>query len=372
MSVVNSVKNFLRQEAVAIIAFLAAVISCLFVPVTNYMSYIDTDLIGVLFGLMAVVAGFSENNVFKVLSNNTVRFANNTRKLAFLLVILVFFMSMLITNDVALIAFVPFTVMLYDKIGKSPVYVIVLETIAANMGSAFTPVGNPQNLYLFSASGMSSSEFFGLTAQITAVSFILLVISVMFIKKEQIVYQMDDDNQIKIQNPRYLVLYAILFVLCLLTVFDKVQMIYVFASICVVFAIVQPVIFLKVDYGLLVTFASFFIFVGNIKSIPEVTEYISNIIVGYEFESAVICSQIISNVPAAVMLSAFSDNYPALILGTDIGGLGTLIASLASLISYKNYCRSEKASPRKFIAVFTLMNIIFLVILYLYSKIVIL
>ena len=147
----TDLKQFIKQEAVAIIAFIAALVSCIFVPVTNYVSYIDTDLIGVMFGFMAVVAGFSVNNVFKVLSEQVAALAKDTRNLALALVFMVFFMSMLITNDVALIAFIPFTVMMYEKIDKSPVYVIALQTVAANMGSAFTPFGNPQNLYLFSA-----------------------------------------------------------------------------------------------------------------------------------------------------------------------------------------------------------------------------
>ena len=143
----TDLKQFIKQEAVAIIAFIAAIISCIFVPVTNYVSYIDTDLIGVMFGFMAVVAGFSVNNVFKVLSEQVAALAKDTRNLALALVFMVFFMSMLITNDVALIAFIPFTVMMYEKIDKSPVYVIVLQTIAANMGSAFTPFGNPQKIH---------------------------------------------------------------------------------------------------------------------------------------------------------------------------------------------------------------------------------
>lgn len=360
-------KELFKKEAVAFIAAAAAIISCFLVPVTNYVEYIDTDLVGILFGLMAVVAGFSDNNVFKRMTELAVRLAKDTRRLTLTLVLTVFFVSMLITNDVSLIAFVPFTIMLYDKIDKPPIYIIVLETIAANMGSALTPFGNPQNLYLFSASKMSSSEFFGITLQITAVSLVILIIASILVKNEPIFLDQHESHT-EIKNPKYLILYAVLFVLCILSVFGIVDTISVFASVCVVIAIIQPHIFSKVDYGLLVTFVCFFIFVGNVKNIPEVTAFISNIITGHEFESAIAASQIISNVPAAIMLSAFTDNYQALILGTDIGGLGTLIASLASLISYKNYLRSEGADAKKFIIIFTLMNLIFLAVLYTYAR----
>ncbi|MDD6990250.1 MAG: SLC13 family permease [Oscillospiraceae bacterium] len=365
-----SFKELLKKETVAIISAAAALISCMFVPVTDYVKYIDTDLIGILFCLMAVVGGLSENNVFRKLSVSVIRTAKNTRLLAFSLVFTVFFISMLITNDVALIAFVPFTVMLYEKIDRSPVYVIVLETIAANMGGAFTPFGNPQNLLLFSVSKMKATEFFSITLPITLISFAMLVIAVMFIKKEDI--SIADDENIKLQRPRYIALYAILFVLCILSVFKVINIIYVLASVCVVVAILQPSVFAKVDYGLLVTFACFFIFVGNLKNIPEVSKFIITALNGHEYECSLALSQIISNVPAAVMLSGFTDNYKALILGADIGGLGTLIASLASLITYKSYINSEGAQAKKFLGVFTLMNVIFLAVLGIFAKLFIL
>ena len=361
-----SLKKLLKKETTAIIAAALALISCLFVPVTDYVEYIDTNLIGILFCLMAVVGGLTENNVFKKLSADVIKAAKNTRILAVSLVFTVFFISMLITNDVALIAFIPFTIMLYENIGRSPVYVIVLQTIAANMGGAFTPFGNPQNLLLFSASGMSAGEFFGITLPISVISLAMLAISVMFIKKENI--EIDKNEHITLKCPRYIVLYAILFVLCILSVFKAIDIIYVLASVCIVVAILQPVVFSKVDYGLLVTFACFFIFVGNLKNIPQVSNTIIKLLNGHEFECSLVLSQIISNVPTAVMLSGFTDNFKALILGTDIGGLGTLIASLASLITYKSYTNSESPDTRKFVRVFTLMNVIFLAVLFAYAK----
>lgn len=366
-----SFKELLKKETVAIISALAALISCLFVPVTDYVKYIDTNIIGILFCLMAVIGGLSENNVFKKLSLSVIRTAKNTRLLAFSLIFTVFFISMLITNDVALIAFVPFTIMVYQKIDRSPVYVIVLETIAANMGGAFTPFGNPQNLLLFSSSGMKASEFFSITLPITLISFVMLAIAAVFIKKEDISIISEDEN-VKLQHSSYITLYAILFVLCILSVFKVINIIYVLSSVCIVVAILQPSVFAKVDYGLLVTFACFFIFVGNLKNISEVSGFVMKVLYGHEYECSLALSQIISNVPAAVMLSGFTDNYKALILGTDIGSLGTLIASLASLISYKCYVSSEGAQAKKFLGTFTLINIIFLAVIGITAKLFIL
>lgn len=363
---VLSLKKLLKKETTAVIAAALALISCLFVPVTDYAAYIDTNIIGILFCLMAVVSGLTENNVFKKLSVNVIKAAKSTRILAASLVFTVFFISMFITNDVALIAFIPFTLMLYEKIGHSPVYVIVLQTIAANMGSAFTPFGNPQNLLLFSRSGMSAGEFFSLTLPVSLVSLAMLAVSVIIIKDEKI--KLENDEAVSLENPRYIILYTILFIICILSVFKVIDIIYVLASVCVVVAILQPVIFSKVDYGLLITFACFFIFVGNVKNIPEISETIMKLLNGHEFECSLVLSQIISNVPSAVMLSGFTDNFKALILGTDVGGLGTLIASLASLITYKSYVNSAEPDTRKFIKVFTLMNIIFLAVLFPFTK----
>ena len=214
---------------------------------------------------------------------------------------------------------------------------------------------------------MSSAEFFGITLPIVGLSFVMLLIMCCFVKKEDISIESDEPD-VQVENIRYIQLYAILFVLAVLSVFDIIDTVSVFASVCVVIAIVQPVLFSKVDYGLLVTFVCFFIFVGNIKNIPQITEFMNSIIIGHEFESALAASQLISNVPSAVMLSAFSDNYRALVFGTNIGGLGTLIASLASLISYKHYACSEGAQTAKYVGVFTLVNLLFLGVLAAFVK----
>lgn len=362
----QEIKSIFKKEAAAVIAVTAAVISCFLVPVTSYGEYVDTGVISLLFCLMTVVAGLKRGNVFRKITGVVTRIAGNSRRLTFLLVLSVFFVSMLVTNDVALITFVPFTLMIYKELSRSPLYTVVLQTIAANTGSALMPFGNPQNLYLFTRSEMTAGEFFGITSKPCAISLLLLVICMLPIKPEKI--RSVKTHSVQLKNPRYLILYGILFVLCVLSVFGMVDNITLFASVCIVAAIMQPAVFHDVDYGLLVTFAAFFIFVGNIKNIPQVTSFMEWVIAGRELETAVILSQFISNVPAAVMLSGFTDNTRALIIGTDLGGLGTLIASLASLISFKAYAGSKGSDTKKYIGLFTLMNLAFLAVLYILCR----
>lgn len=353
--------DFCKKEVFLLISAIAALISCFFVHITNYVDYIDTDLIAVMFGLMAVVSGLTENNVFYKLSELVVSKSGSSRKLAALLVLTVFFLSMLVTNDVALITFIPFTLMIYANIEQSPIYVIVLQTIAANLGSSLTPLGNPHNLYLFSLSGMSAAEFFKITIPVAAISLVILLILLFFIKDKKITLSYEYNAEIV--NKKYIWLYMVLFIMCILSVFNILNSLMVFASVCVVIAIIQPHVFRRVDYSLLATFACFFIFVGNIKNIPDVTQKFNVLIQGDEFAASIGLSQIISNISSAIMISAFSDNYKAIILGTNIGGLGTIIASLASLITYKNYMRTENAHPARFFLIFTALNLLFLILL---------
>lgn len=362
----EKIKEILKKEAAAVIAFTAAVISCFLVPVTNYAKYVDTDVISLLFCLMTVVAGFKRGNVFRKITEAVTGTAGNCRRLAFLLVISAFFVSMLVTNDVALITFVPVTLMIYKELERSPIYIIVLQTVAANMGSAFTPFGNPQNLYLFTRSGMSPGEFFGITAKPCVISLIMLILCMLPIKPEKI--NNIGTETVSLKEPKKLVMYGVLFVLCVLSVFGVIDRITLLIAVSGAAVIMQPAVFRDVDYGLLVTFAAFFIFVGNIKNVPQVTTFMEQVMGDRELETAVILSQLISNVPAAVMLSGFTDNTSALIVGTDLGGLGTLIASLASLISFKAYAASENADVKKYLGVFTGMNIIFLAVLYILCR----
>lgn len=355
--------EFCKKEFLVIIATLAAVISCFFVPITNFVEYINTDTIGLLFCLMIAVAGFRECRLLSVISRKLLGSGTPmARRTGTILVFITFFSSMLFTNDVALIAFVPLTAALFSKLPSAMIYVITVQTAAANLGSMLTPFGNPQNLYLYDFYKYTPADFFGTTLPVFAVSAVLVLILCLFIKNMPL--GTENTEEVTLENKRFLAFYVILFILCLLAVFGVMDVIVVFASVCVVAIILDMRLFTAVDYSLLMTFASFFVFVGNLQNMPAVNEFVTKLVEGQEFLASTLVSQVISNVPAAFMLSGFTDNGRALVLGTNVGGLGTLVASLASLISFRIYMETDEAKPIKYLGVFTLVNVILLAVIY--------
>lgn len=365
-------KSFLRNESVLVISFLVASISVLFVqPSKDYLTYIDFKVLAILFCLMAIVSGFKKIGVFGVLAQRMTSGSKNSKILRLSLILICFFSSMLITNDVALIIFVPFAIMVLTVTAQTNymIYVIVMQTVAANLGSMLTPVGNPQNLYLYSFYNMQTWEFFKITSPVTILGLLLIILFSIVGKNENIHVKFSSNETIA--NNKELILYLLLFVLCLATVFHlinyKITLLVVFISVF----ITDKSLFKTIDYGLLATFVCFFIFVGNIGNIESVSILISNIIKKRELIISVLLSQIFSNVPTAVLLSNFTGNSRALVLGSNIGGLGTMIASLASLISFKLYIKTNNANPLKYLMVFTFVNVLILLILLEFSTIII-
>lgn len=388
----TKVKELFQKETVCCIAFLLAVVSmCFVVPSKNYISYIDFRVLALLFCLMAVVRGFSSIGVFTRLGTMLLHKVHSLRTLAALFVFLCFFFSMLITNDVALITFVPFTILVLSMADQRQalIPVIVLETIAANLGSMLTPLGNPQNLYLYTISGLSIGAFVRIMLPYSFVSAILLLIFILFLPKDTVstataantanstntVTASNTSNVIceavkARKNPRILfTAYLILFLLCLLTVLHILPYQIMFLLVLTGFLLLDYRVLKDVDYFLLLTFLCFFIFIGNMKQISLVHELISKLLVHHEVLMGIGASQIISNVPAAILLSGFTDDYSALLIGVNLGGLGTLIASLASLISFKFYTNSNGNDTRRFLGIFTLYNVIFLGVLFVLSLI---
>lgn len=360
--------EFLKKETVLCIAFLLAVISAFIVPVdAQYIEYMDFRVLVLLFALMTVMSGLQSLGIFEKLSYSLLKYVKSTRSLTLLLVSLCFFLAMFITNDVALITFVPFTILILEKIDspKNLIPIIVLETIAANLGSMLTPIGNPQNLYLYGLSGLSISEFLLHMAPSTIISFVLLIICSLFLKKEEITI-LETTNTVENKKPVLTAYYFVLFILCLLTVAYLIPYPVLLLVSIPVLLIWDNETLKKVDYSLLLTFISFFVFIGNMQRIPAVAEMISSLVEGKELITAFLASQIISNVPAAMLLSGFTENYKDLLLGVNIGGLGSLIASLASLISFKYFANYVAKLPKesnitkgKYLVHFTSMNILF-------------
>lgn len=388
----TKVKELFQKETVCCIAFLLAVISIFFVsPSKNYISYIDFRVLALLFCLMAVVRGFSSIGVFTRLGTMLLTHVHSLRMLSALFIFLCFFFSMLITNDVALITFVPFTILVLSMAEQKKflIPVIVLETIAANLGSMLTPLGNPQNLYLYTISGLSIGAFVRIMLPYSFVSAILLLIFILFLPKDTfstatVANTANSTNTVTASNTSNVIceavkarknsrilfaFYLILFLLCLLTVLHILPYQIMFLLVLTGFLLLDYRVLKDVDYFLLLTFLCFFIFIGNMKQISLVHELISKLLVHHEVLMGIGASQIISNVPAAILLSGFTDDYSALLIGVNLGGLGTLIASLASLISFKFYTNSEGSDTKRFLGIFTLYNVIFLGVLFVLSLI---
>ena len=370
--------NWCKKEAVLTIAMMLAVISAFFVrPDKEYIGYIDFRTLAILFCLMAVMAGLQQIGLFQYVAEKLLKRVKHIRGIVCILVMLCFFSSMLITNDVALITFVPFTFIvlkmtLGDRAEKLIVPVVVMQTIAANLGSMLTPIGNPQNLYLYGKADMSFAKFMGFMLPCTLISFVLLALWCLFFKykgKKAVDVSLEG-NDLLTSYKMQLVVYGILFVVCLLSVAHIVPYgITLFAVLVVVFFLDKTVLG-KVDYALLFTFVGFFIFIGNMGRVPAFNAFIKEMIDGNEILTSVIASQFMSNVPAALLLSGFTNQYKLLILGTNLGGLGTLIASMASLISFKYIGKEYKHLRGKYLGYFTVANVLFLLVLLFYVLVV--
>lgn len=359
----NKIIGFIKKEIVLCIVWVAALISMLIVPPSaEYIEYIDFRTLALLFSLMTVMAGFSDSGFFTYCAKALLKKTGSVRSVAAVLVMLCFFTSMAVTNDVALITFVPFAIEVLSRAEKKHAILptVVLQTVAANLGSMLTPVGNPQNLYLYTLSGMTARELIMTMLPYTVISFVMISASLPMIKSESIAV---DKCAVQRMDNKGTLVYFILFVVCMLSVAKIIPSASAAVIVLAAVLIFNRGLIKRVDYSLLLTFVGFFVLIGNIKNINAINTYLKSIIVGNEFITAIISSQIISNVPAAVLLSGFSDNFREIMIGADIGGLGSMIASMASLISYKYFANCMPDKKGRYLAVFTAVNIAFLVIL---------
>lgn len=364
----TKIRSFIKKEAVFCISALCAIATMFLVPPSaDYIGYIDFHVLILLLCLMAVVAGFKSVGAFRWLTYQLLRRTSSGRVLGITLVLLPFFASMLVTNDVSLLVFVPFTMLLLSNLGcnKNIIPVIVLQTVAANLGSMATPVGNPQNLFLYSAYNLGAGEFFRVTIPLTLVSLAALILfSAPTLPRTLTKQELKEE---KITDSKYLILFAFLFVLCLLTVFRVMSHYVLLAMIILGFLLLnkktKAEVFKDIDFMLLLTFVCFFVVSGNLGRVDAVKDFLQALLEKSTLLTSVATSQIISNVPAAVLLSTFTDNWQELLAGVNIGGLGTPVASLASLITLKLYMNTQGAKVMKFIGVFTLANVVGLVIL---------
>ncbi len=359
--------GFIRKEPVLTAAALCMAVSMFFVPPSAaYIDYIDFRVLTLLFCLMAVVAGLQRHGLFDSLARHVLTGRMNRRVLFAELILLPFFSSMLVTNDVALITFVPFAILILELTGQQRymIFVIVMQTVAANLGSMATPVGNPQNLYIYSAFHLSAGEFFRTVLPYTLAALPLLICSVFFCSGGEAAVELPEGGNKG--EKRYLCMYLILFALCLLSVFRILHYGILLALVCIALTAAERSLFKQIDYCLLLTFVCFFVFAGNIGSVDTIRIFLQNLLSKRPLLTSVLASQVISNVPAAVLLSGFTQDWRSLLIGADIGGLGTPIASLASLISFKLYLKSKNANAAGYLGFFLFVNLIGLALAFLF------
>lgn len=405
-----NVREIVRKDPVLVVAIVLAIISCAAVPPdAAYAEYVDLRTIGMLFSLMTIMAGLSRLGVFRIACRHLLSAVRGPRRLALALTLLAFFSSMLITNDVALVTFVPFALLALRTLDspRHACFTVVMMTIAANLGSMLTPISNPQNLYLYSTSHMALTDFLLLMLPYAAAALVLLVGAIAFFgripehAKEKAARSVDAGNPASSSedgsadspatcgeadnaasaadanetpqlasdaddpapSPLRVLPWAALFVLALLSVAHILPYQAIVAVTIVAALAADRRALLHVDYALLFTFIAFFVFVGNVGRIEVVSAALAQLIDGHELAVSVIASQVLSNVPAAILLSGFTSNFAALIVGTNLGGLGTLIASMASLISYKQVALVLPREKGRYFMLFTVWNIAFLAVL---------
>ena len=325
----DEIFNFFKKEIIFFISLILAIVSCFFVkPSLDYLNYINWETIILLFIIMLIVEILKNLSVFEILVRKLLKKVKDSRGLVLFLVFTCFFSSIFITNDVSLIIFVPFTLLALKKVDRLDliIFTVSLETIAANVGCMVLPIGAPHNIVMYTVSHIPFLSFFMLLLPYIIVSAVFLVALSFFIPKEDI--DLPAMSKIEIDRSHFL-----------------------------------KRVFLGVDYFLLLTFIALFILIGNLENIPFFNELFKTWIVGNEVLWGVIASQFISNVPSAILLSGFSTNYEAIIIGINIGGLGTLIASMANLISYKILIREHDEFKMRYLIVFTVLNVILLAIL---------
>lgn len=321
--------DFFKKEMIFFISLILAIISCFFVkPSVDYLNYINWNTIILLFVIMIIVEILKNLSVFEILVCKLLNRINNARVLVFALVFICFFSSILLTNDVSLIIFVPFAILALKKVNRKDLIILTvsLQTIAANVGCMVLPIGAPHNIVLYTSSHVGFQSFILLLAPYILVSVIFLVVIIFFIKSEPI--ELPKICRTKANKNNFI-----------------------------------RKVFFGVDYYLLFMFIALFILIGNLEKISFFSSLFKNFILGNEVICGIIVSQFISNVPAAMLLTGFSNNYKAIIIGINIGGFGTLIASMANLISYKLLVDECDEFKTKYFFVFTLLNVLLLFIL---------
>ncbi len=353
---------FLKKNVTMTVALIAAVLTCFLVPPDEpYLGYFDLKTLTCLFCVLAVVCALKNINFFYLLAKKIVQYFKTTRLAILALVYITFIGSMLIANDMALLTFLPLGYFVLSATGKKKhmAFTFIMQNIAANLGGMLTPFGNPQNLYLYTKFQIPTTEFLRIMALPFLVSVLLITVCCLFVKSEPLSV---DDEKLCLQ-PKRTVLYLLLFALSIIIVFRVIPYWIGLAVILVTLLLVDRKALKMVDYPLLLTFVFFFIFAGNMARIEPVRRLFSLLLEKNTLLFSALSCQCISNVPSSILLSQFTNNYADLLIGVNIGGVGTLISSLASLITFREFVKYNPGRSGYYIRRFSLYNFAFLALL---------
>lgn len=331
------IKKKLKTEIVFLVSLILAITTSLISP--PKIEYIDMSVLVSLFCLMAVIAGLEKLKILDLIAVNILKKYKRARGVSIALIFITFAASMFITNDVALITFVPIAIIIGKKAEFDPLRIIILQTLAANIGSALTPMGNPQNLFIYNYFNIGALDFFKTTGIFVVLGLLWLIVLNNRIPKAELKFDLDYTFS---EDRKTVLIYMLLFILIIASIFRVIDFKITFVITLIVIYIMDREVLRHIDYFLLATFVCFFIAIGNLSNSDLINRYMG-VLLGSKYKAyfvSVAMSQFISNVPAAILLSGFTDLWKSVLLGVNIGGMGTLIASLASVISYKFYVKN--------------------------------
>ena len=364
----EKILHFIKSEIVLSIATVLAIITCFIVPVDKeYLGYFDASTLVCLFCMLIVIAGLKSSNIFELISRKIIGMFHNRRTVIYALVFGTFLFDMIVANDMSLITFLPLTYLVLHstKNDEYLAFTFIMQTIAANMGGMITPYGNPQNLYLYSHYHISTLEFFTILLPQAFTVAVLLYLCCAFVENKPLKLRRNSKIILHEEN---IYTYSFLFVLVLLSIFRIVPYFITLIVVLVAVTIRDRKRFKDVDYALIATFCVFFIFSGNIARIPAIKDFISSFVVDHTLLAGILSCQFISNVPTAIFLSNFTMNYRELLISVNIGSLGILISSLASLITLKEFLKHQPKNFWKYLGMFTVFNTGFLAVLLLITE----
>ncbi|NSL53201.1 SLC13 family permease [Calidifontibacillus erzurumensis] len=352
--------RFLTKDKVFTISLLLAIASCFIQP--PKIEYMNFPVLISLFNLMLAIKALDELHLLDKMAVSILNRCKNSQSVSAVLIFLCFFASMFVTNDVALLTFVPLTLVISKRTKLPMMETVILQTIAANIGSSFTPMGNPQNLFIYSHYGLDPVSFLLTVVSMAILGLIILYLVTRRLRKQEIKLTL---SPIQIEDRKKATIWGLVLAITIASIYGMIPYYVAFIITMAIVFTLNKKLLIKIDYYLLLTFICFFIFVGNISETHVVQTMASASLTNENlvFFSSILLSQFISNVPASILLAEFTANWKPLLLGVNIGGLGTLIASMASVISYKLFISANPNESMKFLKTFSIYNLLFLAIL---------